>query len=125
MFCITLPTASGVASAAKPPAPSSPPSIAPHRMLNMRSHDPDEDRGPDTERPVLLDPSDGRFDQGPDTERPEPLDPESSRDTEPPGAIEAESAPDTERPGPPPEEDEVPRSAAVFETGGVFKPPRP
>jgi signal transduction histidine kinase len=126
MFCITLPTASGVATAAKPPAPSSPPSIAPHRMINMRPDDGDEDRGPDTERPVPLDPREGRFDQGPDTERPEPLDPESSRDTEPPGAIEADNAPDTERPGPPrPDDYEAPKSAAVFETGGVFKPRRP
>jgi hypothetical protein len=126
MFCITLPTASGVATAAKPPAPSSPPSIAPQRMVNMRPRDPDEDRGPDTERPAPPDSREGRFDQAPDTERPEPLDPESSRDTEPPGSIEAENAPDTERPGPPgPDDAEVPKSAAIFATGGVFKPPRP
>jgi hypothetical protein len=79
MFCITLPTASGMAR---------PGLSAPRRRFSSRpaaAPREDEERGPDTERPLLEAPTAGQEfedERGPDTERP-------------PGP---EQAPDTERP---------------------------
>ena len=104
MFCITLPTASGVANAVRAPEPDHLVSITPQRLVSYRAGDSDDERGPDTERPPPppeLQP--GSDDQGPDTERPLPFDPDA-RDTEPPTAPEGYPVPDTERPPPPPEE---------------------
>ncbi|HTV20274.1 MAG TPA: histidine kinase dimerization/phospho-acceptor domain-containing protein, partial [Polyangiaceae bacterium] len=101
MFCITLPTASGVANAVRAPEPDHVVSITPQRLVNYRPHESDDERGPDTERPPpppeLQAAND---DQGPDTERPLPYDPDQ-RDTEPPTAPEGYPVPDTERPPPP------------------------
>lgn len=101
MFCITLPTASGVANAVRAPEPDHPASIAPQRIVNYRATPADDERGPDTERPA---PPRGsqppQEDLGPDTERPVPYDPDQ-RDTEPPTPPESYPLPDTERPPPP------------------------
>jgi signal transduction histidine kinase len=83
MFCITLPTASGVSNAVKAPAV---PRLARRSSLALT---PEEERGPDTERPLL----DGGApsaelddERGPDTERPPA--PELAPDTErPPGEV--------------------------------------
>jgi hypothetical protein len=101
MFCITLPTASGVANAARAPQPDRLDSITPQRIVKYRADDSDDERGPDTERPPP--PADlqaANDEQGPDTERPLPYDPDA-RDTEPPTAPEGYPVPDTERPPPP------------------------
>jgi signal transduction histidine kinase len=108
MFCITLPTASGVANAVRAPEPDHVVSIAPQRLVNYRSDEGDEDRGPDTERPPAPpDLQSAVEEQGPDTERPLPYDPDA-RDTEPPTAPEGYPVPDTERPPPPDESIEPP-----------------
>jgi signal transduction histidine kinase len=109
MFCITLPTASGVANAVRAPEPEHVASIAPQRVVNFRVDEGDDERGPDTERPPP--PSELQTtteELGPDTERPVPYerDEREERDTEPPTAPEGYPVPDTERP-PPPEEGEV------------------
>jgi signal transduction histidine kinase len=114
MFCITLPTASGVANAVRAPEPEHVASIAPQRIVNFRVEEGDDERGPDTERPPP--PSElqtATEELGPDTERPVPYerDDREERDTEPPTAPEGYPVPDTERP-PPPEEAEVPRADA-------------
>jgi signal transduction histidine kinase len=102
MFCITLPTASGVANAVRAPEPDHVESIAPQRLVNYRADD--EERGPDTERPPPPPDLHGAAEeQGPDTERPLPYDPDA-RDTEPPTAPEGYAVPDPERPPPPPED---------------------
>jgi hypothetical protein len=122
MFCITLPTASGVANAAEAPEHSVPPSFAPRRMLDMRPGERDDDRGPDTERPGVLE----RGEQAPDTERPGPPELENAADTEPPTSLDPDSAPDTERPGPPDLDDEdVLSSSENPAAGPSSKPPRP
>lgn len=100
MFCITLPTASGVANAVRAPEPDHVVSIAPQRLVNYRSDESDDERGPDTERPPPPDLQAAGEEQGPDTERPLPYDPDA-RDTEPPTAPEGYPVPDTERPPPP------------------------
>jgi signal transduction histidine kinase len=107
MFCITLPTASGVANAVRAPEPDHLASIAPQRVVHFRADDGDDERGPDTERPPPppeLQPTNVE-ELGPDTERPVPLD-RDERDTEPPTAPEGYPVPDTERP-PPPDESEA------------------
>ncbi|HWO09906.1 MAG TPA: HAMP domain-containing sensor histidine kinase, partial [Polyangiaceae bacterium] len=100
MFCITLPTASGVANAVRAPEPDHPISIAPQRIVSFRGGEREQGRGRDIERP----PSERRHapgeELGPDTERPLPYDPDA-RDTEPPTAPEGYPVPDTERPPPP------------------------
>jgi signal transduction histidine kinase len=107
MFCITLPTASGIASAAKAPPPQ-PNTIRPHRMVGVRAVEADADLAPDTERPALADTSSALDDQVPDTERPlPPPDSTFEPDTERPPAPVAD-APDTERPGAPDIEDAGP-----------------
>ncbi len=104
MFCITLPTASGVASAARAPEAEHPLSIAPQRVVSFRGGEREEIRGRPTDRPPpgLLP---GVEELGPDTERPIPFDADSpdgdARDTEPPTAPEGYPVPDTERPPPP------------------------
>lgn len=97
MFCITLPTASGAAYAAKHPEPA-PPS---HSMPVTRLRDIEEDRGPDTERPPSSVGYFGVDDGGPDTERPGPPEADDAPDTDPPAALDADDAPDTEPPGAP------------------------
>jgi signal transduction histidine kinase len=78
MFCITLPTASGVSNAAKPPQI---PRLA--RSVRPAPAAEEDERGPDTERPQLAGTAVAELEdeRGPDTERPLP-----------------ELAPDTERP---------------------------
>jgi signal transduction histidine kinase len=94
MFCITLPTASGVANAAKAPPQSSP--ISPHRVVGIAAVEVDADLAPDTERPRPPEAAAPLDDQAPDTERPPPADFPSGPDTErPPSPADA---PDTERP---------------------------
>jgi hypothetical protein len=105
MFCITLPTASGVANAVRAPEPEHLASIAPQRVVNFRSEDADDERGPDTERPPPPELQTTTEELGPDTERPAPYD-RDERDTEPPTAPEGYPVPDTERP-PPSEELEI------------------
>jgi len=104
MFCITLPTASGVANAVRAPEPDHPVSIAPQRVVSFRDGEREEVRGrPDTERPPRGELSPQAEELGPDTERPVPYDPDA-RDTEPPTAPEGYAVPDTERPPPEPPE---------------------
>jgi signal transduction histidine kinase len=103
MFCITLPTASGVANAVRAPEPEHPLSIAPQRVVNFRGGEREPQRVRDTERPpVDLVPA--ADDLGPDTERPLPFEGGEreldARDTEPPTAPEGYPVPDTERPPP-------------------------
>jgi signal transduction histidine kinase len=91
MFCITLPTASGMArpglAAAARSRFSSRPAAAPRE---------EEERGPDTERPPADAPAAGtelEEERGPDTERPPPG-PEQAPDTErPPGETTAVDLP--------------------------------
>jgi hypothetical protein len=132
MFCITLPTASGIASAAKAPPPQ-PSTIRPHRMVGVRAMDGDADLAPDTERPARGDTGSALDDQGPDTERPLPPDSALEPDTERPPAPAAD-APDTERPAPPDIEDTGPptpvdpmprqRGPQEPDDGPAIKPPR-
>jgi hypothetical protein len=125
MFCITLPTASGVANAAEAPEHSPPPSFAPRRMDEMRRGQKDDDRGPDTERPAM-DRGDRTYELAPDTERPGPPELENAADTEPPTSLDPDSAPDTERPGPPDLDDEDELSgSADRRVGPSSKPPSP
>ncbi len=106
MFCITLPTASGMTR------PSKPPGRASARPLPVEVTRPEDEKGPDTERPppapVGAD-AELEEERGPDTERPPPGEP--APDTERPPSDEAtrrdvpalralETAPDTERPPP-------------------------
>ncbi len=123
MFCITLPTAAGVASAAQAPEPQT---ITPDRVLGVHGRESEDERGPDTERP-LAPVNEGLEELGPDTERPPLQEAEQVPDTEPPGPLDVDAAPDTERPGPPdPEHSEI---SAVFPPGLAAslgpKPPRP
>ncbi len=125
MFCITLPTASGIANAAQAPYPA-PGSITPHRIVSMRVGEIDDDRSPDTERPPPG-PAYSIEEFVPDTERPEPFDAEATRDTEPPPPMEGDNAPDTERPGPPSPDEEEPVAEASLadlpDGGPALKPP--
>ncbi len=107
MFCITLPTASGAARAAREPAPALriPARQDPPPMVDLDDADLEDERGPDTERPLAPLSEYGPEDAGPDTERPIPLDAESAPDTEPPARLDTDDAPDTEPPGPLPAEE--------------------
>jgi signal transduction histidine kinase len=126
MFCITLPTASGVANAAKPPDSAA--LEHRHPFSRPRATDRNEDPVPDTERPPPPDPHETE-ELGPDTERPAPAPLETAFDTEPPPGSDTDTAPDTERPGPPlPEGPEAasPSSHRAFpDRFPVPKPPRP
>ena len=127
MFCITLPTASGVANAAKPPDSAA---LQPrHPVSRARASDGNEDTVPDTERPAPPDPHETAEELGPDTERPGPAPPQTTFDTEPPPGSDADAAPDTERPGPPvPEDAETAPSSSSPSFPDRFpvpKPPRP
>ncbi|MEY4548007.1 MAG: hypothetical protein RL685_4202 [Pseudomonadota bacterium] len=107
MFCITLPTASGMRSPSKPPARGSirprlaevtreeeekgPDTERPPPAPAATGAEQDEERGPDTERPLVADPA-------PDTERP-PCDEATRRDVQA-LRLALEGGPDTERPPP-------------------------
>ena len=117
MFCITLPTASGVANAVRAPEPDHPISIAPQRVVSFRDGERAEVRGrPDTERPPPQALAPQVEDLGPDTERPAPYDPDA-RDTEPPTAPEGYPIPDTERPPPEPNAAEAGTELELSDTG--------
>jgi signal transduction histidine kinase len=130
MFCITLPTASGVANAVRAPEPDHPITIAPQRIVKFRGGEREQTRGRDTERPpVGLPPPVDEL--GPDTERPIPFDSDGrdpdARDTEPPTAPEGYAVPDTERPPPLDELDGAGASsdADVPDSGPRSEPKRP
>jgi signal transduction histidine kinase len=127
MFCIILPTASGVASAAKPPD-SAALEYRHAAFSRPRASASNEDAVPDTERPAPPDPHETAEELVPDTERPPAPPPETVFDTEPPPRSDTDTAPDTERPGPPLPEDVETANTSLTPGVGRFpnpKPPRP
>jgi signal transduction histidine kinase len=81
MFCITLPTASGASS---PLTRAAPPRSFPRAWMTQRTREREEAPLPDSERPRPMSAATFEDERGPDTER--PLSPELPPDTErPPG----------------------------------------
>jgi hypothetical protein len=79
MFCITLPTASGASS---PLTRAAPPRSFPRAWMTQRAREREEAPPPDTERPRPMAAATFEDERGPDTER--PLIPELPPDTERP-----------------------------------------